>query len=221
MAILNVQHEQLTHSAHFSRPLFDLWGNGKTILNGVYGAFRPLGATVASIRVEGSAPADQHVSVVLGNVTHAFRFDRIETTFVNPTEQVFASIPTVLQDALSWVRAACPDVPVAAHQFVHFTHSKLEDESLEEVLSRVGPAAPRSGGQATGSGAVFHWTVPENGWLTQLTVDKSLAIKDGIFVMVSISVATDKIEFGPFAEAGRGYLLRVLEELGLTIPAFE
>jgi hypothetical protein len=27
--------------------------------------------------------------------------------------------------------------------------------------------------------------------------------------------------FGPFAEAGRGYLLRVLEELGLKIPAFE
>jgi hypothetical protein len=200
--------------------LFDLWGDGKTILNGVYRALQPFGATLSNIRIEGSGPADQHVSVSVGPTTQVFRFDRVETTFINPTDQVFDKIPSILGDSLGWVRAACPDIPVAAHQASHLTHSKLSEETLEQVLSRIGPTAPKIGGQTQGSGAIFHWKVPEHQWVTQLTIDRSVGIQNGLFVMLSINAPVDKIDYRELLEAGRKYLLQVLAELGLNIPSF-
>jgi hypothetical protein len=222
MAILSVQHEQMTHTAHFSRPVFDLWGNGRTILNGVYNAFRTLGASVSNIKAEGSNPSDQRVSVALPNgVSYVFRFDRVETTFLNPTQALFDNASEILTGALAWIREASPQTQVAVHNFVHFTHSNLQGETLQDVLSRIGPEAPRSGGQPLGNGAIFHWVVPEQKWITQLNIDKSVAVPNGLFVMLSITISVDKIQFMSVLERGRAYLIGLLDELSLDVPDFK
>jgi hypothetical protein len=181
---LLVNQVQLVHTAYFARPVLELWGEGKRILQELYEAFSPYGVTLSDIRVESatSNPADQVVAVTIGvNGIHRFRYDRIESTFFNFSDEFLAQIPPILNSSTAWIRATVPSAKFVAHHFVYSSHSNIGGISIDELLKSIGPAGPAAGGVNTGSGVIFHWEVPERQWTTQLVIDKSLALGNGVF----------------------------------------
>jgi hypothetical protein len=220
-SLLAVQNEELSHTARFERPLLELFGNPRAILTGLYGAFAPFGVSLADIRAEGLNPADQVITVnIKYQGVHRFRFDRVETAFFQFSEDAFEKVPLILDASLRWIRDALAGASIKSHQFVHTTHSKLVDGTVADVLRRIGPSAPNSGGTDIGSGAVFHWEVPQDGWATQLVVDRSVVVPNGLFLMFTLNVPVDKINFVDLSVRGREYLFGVLSDLGLGFEGF-
>ena len=220
MAKLQIQQAQLVHTAYFAEPVLGLWGEGKGILQSLYNAFHPFGAGLTDIRAEGINPGDQVVSVTLGQTgIHRFRFDRLETTFFNFSESEWATFPAILAASLEWVRKASPATKIGRHQFTYTSHSRLEGEAGDACLRRIGPAAPKSGGVGQGSGAIFHWEVPDRQWTTQLLVDKSLVVPDGLFLLFYLTIGVDKVDFFDIAASGEKYFSSILKELNLDLPA--
>jgi len=219
---LTVEREQLVHTAQFSRPVLELWGEGKKIVSGLYNAFSPFGVSLADIRAEGSNPAEQVITVnISSGGVHRFRFDRLETAFLQFSQETFERIPLILDASLRWIRDYVPEAQVGSHQFVHTSHCQVAgDGSVESILQRIGPSAPKSGGTRKGSGTIFHWDVPEREWQTQLVVDRSLAVSNGLFLMFTLTIGHDKINFVELSGSAREYLFGILNEIGLMYDFF-
>jgi len=215
---LLVQQNQLIHTGLFSRPLFELWGEGKTILKGLFDAFSPYGASLADIRVQSpvGGPADQVVTVNIGlKGIHSFKIDRVEFTFFNYTEDFFPSIAKILESSARWIRGAVPSFKFASHQFVYSSHSQLKASTAEEVLKAISRIGLKSGGVDGGTGVIFHWTVPQRNWTTQLVLDHSVVVAGGLFMMFSLTVTADVVDYVSLASDGRSYFNALLDELGL------
>ena len=65
---------------------------------------------------------------------------------------------------------------------------------------------------------IFHWDVPEKKWITQLTLDRSLVLKDGLFMLFTIESFVDSVDFPTVLSEGRQYLSSILREIGLELP---
>ncbi len=219
--VLDVQQEQLTYVARFSRPLFEVWGDGKTIVRSLFEAFSQFGVPLSNIRLEpGMTNAtDPVVNVNIGSGgNHKFMFDRTETVFAYLTEDSIKSIPSLLEASTRWIRATSPSLKFASHQFVYFNHGHLKNASVEEFLKSVGPKSPKTGGVNKGNGAIFHWEVPDRKWSTQLVLDRSLVIPGGLYTMLTLLVFGDIVNYPELLGEGRAYLGAVLGELGLNFP---
>ena len=83
------------------------------------------------------------------------------------------------------------------------------------LLGSLRTPGPTSAGTADGHGAIFNWKVPEKRWNTQLLIDKSLAVSNGLFLMFSVNVAADKVNFADLAGHAQEYLVGVLGDLAL------
>src|SRR5580700_5045232 len=136
---LNLKHESLTYTAHFARPILELWGAGPTIMQGLYGAFSGFGVSLSNIQLSGNltSAADTQVTVRIGqDGLHKFMFDKVETSFTNFSEAVFKTIPSVFQASTKWLRTALPNLKVSFHRFAYLSHS-LVDAEVREVLRGV------------------------------------------------------------------------------------
>ncbi len=217
---VSVEQNQLRHTGFFTRPLLGLWGDGKTLLQGLYGAFSPYGATIANIRNESTSlsPNDQVVSVSLGlNKIHRFRLDRTETTVTNFSQEDLKAFPELIAASERWMREAVPSFAFGSHVFAYAAHGRPRGESVEEMLKALGPSAPSVGGTDRGTGLTFHWELPDSGWRTQLAIDHSILIPEGLFIMFTLRVDADSLDYGKLAEEGRKYLDGVMNEVGLSI----
>ena len=219
---LVVQQNQLVHTGLFARPLFELWGEGKTILRGLFDALSPYGATLPDMHLQSiqATPADPALTVNIGTkgiVT--FRLDRTESTFFNLTEGFLADIPKVIESSARWIRAAVPSFQFKSHQVVYSSHSRVEKSTVEALLGSLGTRSIKSGGIDKGAGVIFHWSVPEKNWTTQLALDRSVVLAGGLYVMFSLLVVGDTEDYGALAKDGRSYLTGLLEELGLIFGA--
>jgi hypothetical protein len=216
---LLVQQNQLVHTGHFSHPLFELWGDGKTILRGLFEAFSPFGTNLPDIRVEPGlvSPADQVITVNIGLIgLHRFRFDGVESTFFNFSDAVFLQVPTILEASTRWIRTAASSFRFVSHQFVYSSHSHVKDSTAKEVLRSICTKSVSSGGLDKGAGAIFHWDVPDRHWTTQLALDRSVVVKDGLYMMFTLLVADDIADYESLARDSRSYLENVLGEIGLA-----
>ena len=132
-----IEQNQLKHTGVFARPLLDLWGDGKTVLRGLYGAFSPHGATISGIRNESTSlsPSDQVIAVSLGERgVHRLRIDRTETTIVNFTEDNLRAFPAIVDASDRWLREVSPSFAFGSHVFAYAGHGKPREASTEEVL---------------------------------------------------------------------------------------
>ena len=216
---LLVQQNQLIHTGHFSRPLFELWGDGKTILRGLFEAFSPFGTTLPDIRVEPGlvSPADQVITVNIGLVgLHRFKFDRVESTFFNFSDEVFPKIADIIEASTKWIRSAVSSFEFASHQFVYSNHCQVVNSSARDLLGSINKRSVKSGGLDLGTGLILHWEVPERNWTTQLVLDRSLVVTDGLYMMFTLLAPGSVSDYATLAKSGRTYLEAVLSELGLT-----
>lgn len=217
---LRVQRNEILHIAHFEKPILGLWGEGKTLIEGLYGAFSPFGTSLGDIRNESSSlnPADQVVAVNVGLVgVHRFRFDRLETAFFNFGDDFLTAIPKILDASTNWLRKPVPSARFSSHQFTYSCHSLVaEGESARRVL-RFAERPSTSAGRSIGSGVILNWELEDKGWVTRLLLDKSVLFPKGLFLMFSLTVKTDKVDYASILSEGRTYFDSVLSELELKL----
>ena len=217
---LLVQQNQLVYTANFARPPWHLWGQGGTILDGLFSAFSPFGVTLADIRSESVSqnPIGQVVVVNIGaNGFHKFRFDRLESTFFNFTNELFTQLPVVLEASTRWIRKALPSCEFASHQCAYSSHSYLKGMNADELLT-FASTVMKSGGKGRGTGVIFHWELPEQKWTTQLVIDRSIVLSEGVYILFSVLVKEDRINYPNLVQEARAYLDAVLGEIGLRFP---
>lgn len=216
---LLVQQNQLVHTGYFSHPLFELWGDGKTILRGLFEAFAPFGTGLPDIRVEPGlvSPADQVVTVNIGLMgLHRFRFDRVESTFFNFSDEAFVKIPGIIEASAKWIRLAVSSFQFGSHQFVYSSHCQVVNSTARDILGSICARSLKPGGLDLGTGVIFHWEVPERNWTTQFVLDRSVVVKDGLYMMFTLVVTGDVSDYASCARDGRSYLEDVLGDLGLS-----
>src|SRR5215207_5292134 len=127
MANVGIVHDQFNYTGVFSKPAFELWGKGERIYRGLFAAFAPYGITVSNIRNSSASldPSDQEVTVNMPGLQYKFKFDRIECTQTNATEEELERFPTLLTSGDRWLRDDVPNFTFSSHLFTYLAHGKI------------------------------------------------------------------------------------------------
>jgi hypothetical protein len=216
---LDTKYNSIAYTARFESPLLELWGSGAIIAKGIYEAYLPFGVPLSNLQLGGPASnaADPVVTVKLGDVgVMKFAFDRTESSFVNFTEATLQQIPKLLLASTEWIRTSVPSFKIASHHFLYSNHSLLEQASVTDFLTRLNPRTFKSG-QSIANGVIFNLSRPETGWYSQLMLDRSLSVKDGLFLSFGITLRSDKIDYSAFFIDARRHVDSTLEELSLRL----
>jgi hypothetical protein len=222
--ILDLKQEYLSYVARFERPVFELWGAGGVIAKSLYDSFLPFGVPLSNFQLSSALPngAEPIVTIRLGDVgTSKFAYDRTESVFANFSEEFFTSIPRVLAASTNWLHAALPTFKVASHNFMWYSHSQLKPGQVAEYLNKLNPKRLTNGGVSLGSGSIFNFLVPSNQWRTQLMLDNSSVISDGLFVSLTINIKADKLDYDKIMLESRQYLGSLLQDLDLQLPELD
>jgi hypothetical protein len=217
---LRVQQNEILYIARFERPILGLWGEGRVLVQGLHDAFSPFGTTLADIRNESSSlnPADQVVAINIGLAAiHKFRFDRLETIFFNFDDETLKVIPSILEASTEWLRKPLPGVRFGSHQFTYSCHCLVEGKSADQVL-RFAETSSVSAGRSMGSGVILNWELEHKAWVTKLLLDRSVLFPQGVFLMFTLTVKKDKVDYASLLGEGRTYLDSILRELKLKLP---
>jgi hypothetical protein len=219
---LQVGQEYVSYTGTFARPIFQMWGQGGPILEGLYDSLTPFGIRFSDLRLEAQSPLPTEIGVTAtfaNRGTHAFRFDRVESKFFNFDAQFYAAIPRILEATRAWLRKTVPSFQFASHQFLYSCHASIKGGSTASYLADIVKARVIAAGNERGKGLIFHWELPQKKWETHLILDRSTSIPDGLYLVFTLNAFTDDIEYAVAAEEGRIYLVEVLKELGLAFPS--
>lgn len=96
-------------------------------------------------------------------------------------------------------------------------HSYLKGMNADELLT-FASTVMKSGGKGRGTGVIFHWELPEQKWTTQLVIDRSIVLSEGVYILFSVLVKEDRINYPNLVQEARAYLDAVLGEIGLRFP---
>jgi hypothetical protein len=218
---LDLKQEFVSYVARYERPVFELWGAGATIAKSMYDAFLPFGVPLSNFQLASVLPnaSEPIVTVKLGDVgTCKFAYDRTESVFANFTEEFFAQIPSVLAASTNWLHATVPTVKISSHNFVWYSHCLLKKGDGMEYLKQLNPKRLSGGGVNLGTGLIFNFLVPDSQWKTQLMLDNSALIPNGLFLNLSINIKADKLNYDKIMLESREYLGSLLQELDLQLP---
>ena len=219
MRTLAVQHNQLEYVGVFAQPALSLWGDGKAILDGLFRTFEGYHSGLNALRTigEADAPATQGVAVSLGERgNYRFKFERIEASLFNFSDEQIAVFAQVLERGDKWVRRSVPGLVYKSHLFTYASHSALSEGTSKDYLRSLSTLQLKGIGQNLGSGVIFHADVPDRQWTVQLAIDHSLSITDGLYVQMYVFVAGDVVNYAETLSKGRNILDSSLEQLGLT-----
>lgn len=125
-----------------------------------------------------------------------------------------AEFPKICEASTGWIRKEAKDFEISSHRFVYSCHGLLKDVRVAEWLN-LGHAGIRDAGKAQGTGAIFHWSLPDKSWTTQLVLDKSVVVSGGLYLMFTLDVARNLIAFTEVALEARSYLNAIVAQLGL------
>jgi len=216
---LDIRWETLNYTARFARPAFALWGQGGKIMEGLYDALSNYGVNLANIQFTPTLPNATTPLLTIGVTntgTLKFAYDRLEYSFSNFTTDFFQSLPGLFSRLSQWLRDAVPKFQFASHEFQYFTHCYLKTGQTEEFLASVNARTFRNAGLSIGHGSVFHHTLPEKKWETQLIIDRSTSLPNALFLSLNIAAHGD-INYEDFLRDARAYFASMLQELDLAL----
>lgn len=221
---LQVMRNEISYTGSLAQPLLNYLQRMNEPAKALLEAFEPFGFGFESMQALASAQAmnQQGLLFTFGwQGSYTFKLDRVEAVFWNLDESGFKRGAEILMAADRTLRKYAQGFQLKRHQLIYSAHGMLQTGQVADVLDPLIKMYPRSGGVRRGAGVIFHWDVPERGWTAQLTLDRSLLVKDGLFLLLSIEVLQDHLDFPSIlAQAGQ-YLLDVLEEIGLALPKGE
>jgi hypothetical protein len=218
---VHVEQTQIEYAGFFSRPAFALWGEGRTILEGLFTALDGFHTGLKDFRGigEGANPSEQAVVVGLGaNASYRFRFDRVEASAHNlGDDEISERLPMLLARGDSWLRSSVKDLAFAAHILTYSGHWTLEKATAREFLQNLSNLSLPSLGTNLGSGILFHGEIPERNLRANLTVDHSVVVQNALFVQYLILVNRDVLDYRAMFREGRTMLDAALERLDLEL----
>lgn len=220
---LDVRLETLNYTARYAQPAFNLWAQGGTITEALYKALSPYGATLQSFQATPTLPNASVPLLTIGINSGALKFayDRLEFTFSDFTTEFFESLPQLFFASTNWLRESNPKFQFGSHEFNYYVHSYIKGSTTEEILATANPKSFEStAGLSLGHGAIFHHAIPDRKWQTQLIVDRSNYLPDGLFLGLNLIVRYDDVKYDKFLLEGREYFGLLLQELGLNLPDF-
>jgi len=217
MPKLIVERNQLNYIGIFSNPAFELWGEGQKMFQGLFTIFRPYGVKLSNLHNSSSSldPADQELGVNVASVLCRFKFDRIECTRSDATEEDIADFPSLLGRCDEWLRSEMSDFSFSSHLFTYFAHTRIEGATSREVLRSLSTMDIKDLGETRGAGLIFRYDLVEKDWELQFTIDHSLLVGDGLFVQFSILSKADKQDYLDVLLTGRRLLEKALATMGL------
>ena len=220
MLRLLVKQNVAEYMGAYTRPPFSLWGDGRTLLEGLHDAFAPFDVGLKDFRVEGTPedPASQTVKIYLGLTgQYRFRFDRVEATITNGTADELRLLPSILDSGAAWLRQAVENFTFRSHLFSYGVHCSIAEESSETFLTNLQTPQLTRLGTPRGSGVIFHAEDTQRSWRLQLTIDHSLLVENGIFVQFVVLVPQDVVAYPQFISEAETVLRESLNTLGLTL----
>ncbi len=217
---LDLRHETLGYTGNFARPTFELWGAGGVIVRQIYEALSPYKVSLQNFQLASalSSAADTILTVQVGSTLLKFSFEKVDVTFTAFSEEEFQAIPNFLNASTAWLGRSVPDFQFSTHQIQYFSHSFLKEASADEFLKATNPKKLKSAGFDLGTGAIFHRSVPQKKWVTQLILDRSQSIPGALFIGLSIRIEAGLVNYDSLLVEGRTYFGEFLGELGLTLP---
>lgn len=216
MQTLSVRRNEAKYTGLYVQPPFALWGEGATILEGLYHAFRSFGVTLADIRAEHGtgAVAEEAIAVHVGSqASFRFTFDRIEASIGNFTNGDLDAFGELLSNGTGWLRSAAPTLSFSSHLFSYACHCAIEGTTSSAVLSRF--ETPRIGalGESRGNGITWHGELER--WRFQLALDHSIVVPDGLFLQFILITLDDATSYPQILAMMRDKLSDGLREIGL------
>jgi hypothetical protein len=218
MPNLVIRRNEIDYTAALAEPAFELWGEAKTLVSGLYKAFRPFGVSLSDISdaSDGESLAEKGVRVSLGpRGSFTFRFDRLEANLSNFLEPEIEQFARFAEAGYSWLRESVPAASATTHFIGYSSHSSLSEGRSSDVLQRINPIRVEGIGESRGHGLSLHFDIPDRGWVLRLSIDHSLAVEDGIYLHLFVTIRADRIDYIEVMHAVRGYLDRILNEFGL------
>jgi hypothetical protein len=194
---LSIKSNELEYLAAFGRPIFALWGDGKTIFEGIFDIVRPYGATLRDFGWEpgASAPSDQVVSVTIGSGQLRFRFDRIEYKLSNFADEQVDQVVSILASLRSWLDGLDPEFTIESHLIAYSAHGGIENDQSEKIFRPLVRPELASFGENLGGGLIH------NGWLSgskrrfKFTLDQSLLVEGGVYFSLAVQFPEDRLEY--------------------------
>jgi hypothetical protein len=219
-ATLDLRHESLLYTGNFARPTFELWGAGGVVVRHIYEALSPYQVKLQNFQLSAAlaSAADTILTVNIGSTVLKFSFEKIEASFAGFSEEEFQRIPKFLQTSTAWLSKVVPDFLFGSHQIQYFSHSFLKGTSVDEFLKARSPKTLKLAGFDLGTGVIFHRSVPEKKWVTQLTLDRSQFMQGALFVGLLIRIETGVIDYESLLAQGREYFQEMIDGLELTLP---
>jgi hypothetical protein len=212
---LSVKLNQLDYTAYFARPAFELWNDGRSILSGLYDAFRPLGVQLNAFAASGSEPAEQGVRVQLGlNGVFTFKYERLLWTINGFTRDQLQEGVSALARGAEWFRRSTPGLAISSHVVSYQAHCEIVGSDITTILGSLN--GPRLGiGTDSNTGLIFHFKAPgDSNTEAHLTLDESFTVRRGLYISFLVVTEHDPLDYAPTFAKYRELLDQALERVG-------
>jgi hypothetical protein len=218
MRKLVIQQEETTYTGYFSSPAFALWGGGVRIIEGLYKAFTEYGISLGDIIIDPSVSdsSSQGIRVDLSGLgDYKFGFEQVEWIASDIGAADLTRIPEVLQHGEEWLRSAISDFTFKLHNINRYNHNLFIEGTSQDFLSEFSKVDIPGVGTSLGTGLIFHWELPEEGWRMNLTIDHSNLYTGGLFIEQDVLVLSDKIDYTRMIVSSRDLLRETIAKVGL------
>jgi len=220
MRQLEIKRNEIGYTGSMAYPMLDFLQHLNAPAKALLEAFEPFGFGLESMQLLTASQAVSQQAILFNfgwQGTYTFKLDRVEATFWDLDESALQRSFEVLLAADRSLRKHAQGFQIKRHQLVYSAHGLVQPGHAGEILGSFVTPQPKAGGVSAGTGVIFHWDVPDKKWITQLTLDRSMAFKDGLFLLLSIESSADNMNLPMALVEGRQYLSSILRELGLEL----
>jgi hypothetical protein len=214
-----------TYQGTFGSPAFSLLANPVALYDALLKQLGPHGARLDRLKFDGSVLAEAHVSCSLPELSTMVevRIDRLQVTFLK-LHEMLRTAPSVLNAAWSAVQQAsrvAGGPPTILHHVATINiQVALVGTTYVDVISRFVNVPEEFGRRAR---AAVGFTVPsgpngpqEDLW-SQVTLDKSLPLPEGLYLRFSLAMDGQHVGFDEVPSRFDRHVRASIQHLGFSL----
>lgn len=224
MITLSINQNQASYLGSFVAPAFNLWSDRHKLVESMYQVFSGYGGNLNNIRLEslGRSPGGEAIVVESDDIgIYKLRYDHVEWTFNDFTNEDIERVPEILSVAEKWLRSGNVGLQYKTHVLAYMSHCSISKGTVQDYLRGISKNSISGLGQDHGSGMIFNWLDNDLGGEAQFTINHSRVVSNGIYVEFIGTINNDHIDFNNSVKLVRGKLTYVLSALGLEIEQEE
>lgn len=190
--------------------MFELAHAGPVLQRSVFHALRDFDMDLAGLQELGAqaGPAGWHLSVsfLSFRATLEVRVNGFKVTFLNELARDAALVDNVLLAVESAVLRAVPHTSLSQREFLHQAHCQATDDVLQERIPPCTNALPAALGDPAGHGIALYFTSPSFSGPSNVVLDRSALLDQGLFVQVRCGFDAASFDLGTSFRNFQSYL---------------